>query len=80
MERKDNYDISRKRAQQYFLNFDQQKIIDQFGLRHDAQHLYVWFVHEEYAIDRRSGAVWDSKGELAGSGVCLLSVDVPRKH
>ena len=66
MERKDNYDISRQRAQQYFLNFDQQKIIDQFGLRHDAQHLYVWFVHEEYAIDRRSGAVWDSKGELAG--------------
>ena len=35
----DNYLVSRDRAQAYFLNFDQQQIIDFWQLKHDADTL-----------------------------------------
>jgi len=63
----DNYEISRDRAQQYFLNFDQQKMIAQWNLQHDAQFLYVTFINRPYRICRATGAVqrcWD--GSAAG--------------
>lgn len=53
----DNYQISRDRAQAYFLGFDQQALIAAWNLTHDAQRLYVDFLGRPYAIDRNSGVV-----------------------
>ena len=53
----DNYEISRDRAQQYFLNFDQQQLIGQWQLAHDDTWLYVCFVNRPYRIHRTTGAV-----------------------
>ena len=53
----DNYEIARDRAQVYFLNFDQQAIIDRWGLRNDANYLYLDFVGRPYRICRKSGRV-----------------------
>ena len=58
----DNYQISRDRAQAYFLNFDQQKIIDQWNLEHDADYLLVSFLGKPYRVFRKTGIIvrcWD---------------------
>lgn len=53
----DNYQISRDRAQVYFLGFDQEKLIRTWDLKHDAQRLYVDFFGRSYAIHRQTGVV-----------------------
>jgi hypothetical protein len=53
----DNYEVSRDRAQKYFLNFDQQAIIDRWGLHSDADYLYLTFVCRPYRICRKTGCV-----------------------
>jgi len=62
----DNYQISRDRAQSYFLNFDQQKIISFWKLRHDEAFLYVSFFSREYRIGRHDGRVFRHDGSEAG--------------
>lgn len=52
-----NYEISRDRAQAYFLNFDQQAIIDRWDLRNDIDYLYLDFVGRPYRICRKTGRV-----------------------
>ena len=37
----DNYELSRNRAQQYFLGFDQEKILRSWPLRHDEAFIYL---------------------------------------
>ena len=76
MNTKDNYEISKERAQKYFLKFDQQKLIEKFGLRHDEKCLYIPFLGEEYAIERKSGAVLDSRKEAAGYEETLSIFDL----
>ena len=53
----DNYQISRDRAQEYFLGFDQQKLIDVWQLSHDADWLYTDFLGKPYRICRATGRV-----------------------
>lgn len=53
----DNYQISRDRAQAYFLGFDQEKLIRDGDLQYDAQRIYTNFFGRPYAIDRQSGVV-----------------------
>ena len=53
----DNYQIASKRAQAYFLQFDQGSIICNWKLRHDEDHLYVTFFGKEYAICRKTGEI-----------------------
>lgn len=53
----DNYEISRDRAQTYFLNFDQQAIIDRWGLQYDTDYLYLDFVSRPYRVCRKSGRI-----------------------
>ena len=53
----DNYEIARDRAQAYFLNFDQQTIIDRWHLEYDADYLYLDFIGRPYRICRRTGRV-----------------------
>jgi len=53
----DNYALSRDRAQAYFLGFDQQAIIDAWGLQWDEESLYVHFLSRPYAIHRKTGRI-----------------------
>ena len=53
----DNYQISRNRAQDYFLNFDQSDMIERWSLRHDADCLYLTFFGRPCEICRKTGAV-----------------------
>lgn len=73
----DNYQISRDRAQRYFLSFDQGKIISDWGLRHDGEHLCIDFLGRPYGICRSTGAVtrlWS--GEQAGFEEVLSIFDL----
>lgn len=62
----DNYQISRDRAQAYFLNFDQQKLISFWKLRCDDAFLFVDFFSQEYRINRCTGQVLRFDGTEAG--------------
>lgn len=52
-----NYQLSRDRAQAYFLTFDQQAVIDTWKLPFDENWLYVTFFNTPYRICRSSGSV-----------------------
>ena len=62
----DNYEISRDRAQGYFLNFNQQKLISFWKLRHDEGFLYVSFFNRDYTVNRATGQVLRDNGQEAG--------------
>ena len=53
----DNYTISRNRAQQYFLGFDQEKILRRWAFRHDDHYIFLRFLGVDYQICRHSGQV-----------------------
>ena len=73
----DNYEISRDRAQAYFLNFDQQALIDRWDLPHDADTLTVEFFGKSYSICRKSGVITRaSDGAAAGFGETLTMFDL----
>lgn len=58
----DNYEISRNRAQAYFLGFDQQEILETWNLNADESWLYVTFLSRPYQICRKTGSIfrcWD---------------------
>ena len=55
MERKDNYLLQVAQAKQYFLTYDQQKLIDKLKLKHDAAYLYATMLGRNYRICRKSG-------------------------
>ncbi|MCC8065807.1 MAG: DUF3786 domain-containing protein [Clostridiales bacterium] len=76
-----NYEITRNQAELRFLNYDQEKMIEKFHLKHDEQYLYIVFVGQEYRIDRRSGRTeWSRDGflhvERAGFNEVLSICDV----
>ena len=39
-----NYELTKRRMQGHFLDFDQNTMIRRFGLQHDAEYLYIRFV------------------------------------
>ena len=53
----DNYELSRNRAQAYFLGFDQDILIQKWKLQADAATIFVPFLGRPYGIDRSSGMV-----------------------
>lgn len=53
-----NYEVSRDRAQQYFLGFDQDAIIRDWNLAFDADWLYVDFLGQPYRICRKDGCIF----------------------
>ena len=57
MERKDNYLLQVQQAQQYFLKYDQQKLIDKLKLKHDDAYLYAKMLSREYRICRKTGSM-----------------------
>ena len=57
-----NYELSRDRAQLYFLGFDQDAIIRAWGLTADAEWMYVDFFGRTYRVCRKDGRIfrcWD---------------------
>lgn len=72
----DNYQISRDRAQAYFLGFDQQRMIDAWNLAHDEQYLYTDFLGRPYRICRTTGRVYGSGGQEAGFEEVLSIFDL----
>ena len=49
-----NYELTKRRMQGHFLDFDQNTMIRRFGLQHDAEYLYIRFVGRLYRIDRKA--------------------------
>ena len=56
-ERGQNYEIAQRRAENAFLQFDQNAMIQKFGLSHDPDYLYIRFLACDYRIDRKTGRV-----------------------
>ncbi len=60
---KSNYDITKEKMQTEFLKYDQERMIEKFGLRHDEAYLYIRFVGRDYRVSRDSGKVeWSEDG------------------
>ena len=57
---KGNYEIARERAKEYFLGFDQNKIISDWDLEYDDEYIYVEFFRIPYRIHRTTGNVQSS--------------------
>ena len=73
----DNYEKSRDRAQEYFLLFDQEKMIDTWKLTHDEKALYLCFLGRDYTVCRRTGEVFRSEdGERADYSESLSIFDL----
>lgn len=72
----DNYELSRDRAQVYFLNFDQQAMIQTWHLRHDAEALYLTFFGKPYSICRKTGAIHRYDSSEAGFEETLTIFDL----
>ena len=73
----DNYELSRNRAQQYFLGFDQEKILRSWPLRHDEAFIYLDFLGQSYRICRKTGGVFRmADGKQADFNVVLSVFDL----
>jgi len=60
----DNYEISKERACQYFLRFDQDKIIEEWNLQYDETFLYTVFLNKQYRVDRKNGRIEKSENDF----------------
>lgn len=61
-EKRDNYQLSRDRAKEYFLKFDQRQFIRFWNLPHDDQSVGLRFLGRDYRLFRDSGKIlrcWD---------------------
>ena len=72
----DNYEISRDRAQSYFLNFDQDALIQRWKLFHDDETLQLDFFGRPYFICRKTGAIHRQDGSAAGFEETLTIFDL----
>lgn len=73
----DNYEISRNRAQAFFLGFDQQRILERWQLQADTDFLYLSFLSRPYRVCRKTGSIfrcWD--GTQAGFEEVLSIFDL----
>ena len=72
-----NYEVSRDRAQQYFLRFDQERLIATWNLKADSQWIYVAFFGNPYRICRTSGNIFRCRdGSRADFGEVLSIFDL----
>ena len=68
MERVNNYLIQASQAKERFLTYDQQKLIDKFGLVYDEHYLYVKMLCKLYRIERTTGHMEFQCGETWQDG------------
>ena len=59
----DNYEKQVYIGRELFLQHDQDKLIEKYGLKHDEEYLYLKYIGTEYRISRRDGAIAYSEGE-----------------
>ncbi len=52
-----NYEKQAANARELFLTYNQQEIIERYGLAHDEEYLYVTFLSDPYRISRKDGRV-----------------------
>lgn len=52
-----NYEVTKRKMQKHFLDYDQEKMIEKFGLAHDDAYLYILFAGRSYRISRQTGLV-----------------------
>ena len=52
-----NYTRQAEASRADFLKYDQESMIRRFGLKHDADLLYISFLGEEYSVNRQTGEV-----------------------
>ena len=48
----DNYEKQVYTGRKLFLKYDQDKLIEKYGLKHDEEYLYLKYIGTEYRIDR----------------------------
>ena len=59
----DNYEKQVYIGRELFLQHDQDKLIEKYGLKHNEEYLYLKYIGTEYRISRRDGAIAYSEGE-----------------
>ena len=63
MERFSNYEITKRRVQNEFLKYDQEKMIEKFHLKSDEDYLYIKFIGHDYRLCRKNGFLeWSGDG------------------
>ena len=74
MERKDNYKIQADQAKQYFLRYDQQKLIRKLRAEADENHIYVKFLCKQYRLNRTTGDISFRQGDTWRDGNSFAEV------
>lgn len=59
----DNYEKQVYTGRELFLKYDQDKLIEKYGLKHDEEYLYLKYIETEYRINRRNGAIEYATGK-----------------
>ena len=59
----DNYEKQVYTGRELFLKYNQDKLIEKYGLKHDEEYLYLKYIGTEYRINRRNGAIEYATGE-----------------
>lgn len=70
-----NYDKLYDQSRKLFLSFDQQPMIEHFGLEHDEQSLYFHILGQEAVLDRGTGWI-TCAGARAGFGEACTAYDI----
>ncbi|MDO4307170.1 MAG: DUF3786 domain-containing protein [Eubacteriales bacterium] len=55
--RADNYELTCEKWRNIFLEMDQEKLAERFGLESDGEALYITYYAQKYRIDRRNGMI-----------------------
>ncbi len=58
-----NYDLQVDIAKKLFLQYDQQRLIQKFGLGADEDWIYLTYLHTPCRIGRQDGGIWEYSGE-----------------
>ena len=53
----DNYEKQVYIGRELFLQHDQDKLIEKYGLKHNEEYLYLQYIGTEYRISRIDGAI-----------------------
>lgn len=64
MERVNNYLLQVAQAQQYFLRYDQQALVEKLKLKQDEAYLYATMLSSHYRLNRTNGQLERQEGEV----------------
>lgn len=71
----DNYERLYTQSREHFLTFDQQPMLDWYGLDHDGKNIYFRLLGREAALDRTTGELICA-GERAGFNEACTVYDI----